>query len=117
VTLVRTGNGPAYVYIGATENFAQRDRAALKHLPAGLQWRRYYGNGASRSKGRRVMVVTHGMGGRVPGQPLSLDELYRISVVEVFLIAAMRAIFGYNPRYCGKGFAAVRNVIPLGIYM
>jgi hypothetical protein len=116
VELVRTGNGAAYVYIGATENFERRDTEALPSLPPGVTWRRMLPvQGRNANSGRRVPVVTHGMGYAPPGTVLSLDQLFIISSVEAFLIGGVRGIFGYDPNHRGVGYAAVRNKSPYGL--
>jgi hypothetical protein len=115
VKLVRTGNGAAYVYIGATENFERRDKEALPSLPQGVTWtRRMPVQGRNANSGYRVPVVTHGMGYAPPGTELTLDQLFIISSVEAFLIGGVRGIFGYNPNHRGEGYAAVRNKSPYG---
>jgi hypothetical protein len=63
------------------------------------------------------MVVNHDMGYAPAGAHLTLDQYYRISCVEVFLIMAVRAIFGWNPQRSGQGNATVRNKSPRAIYM
>ena len=117
VQLVRTGNGAGYVYVGATANFAQRDTQKLPNLPPGVTWhRRMPARGQRRHSGHRVPVVTHAMGYAPPRTKLPLDELFRISCVEAFLIACMRAVFGYDPNHRGRGCAVVRNKSPFGLY-
>jgi hypothetical protein len=112
VELYRQAPGVAFVYIGASRNFRQRDGKVTPTLPAGYQWHRYSGAGPGHA-GHRVLVVSRHMGFK----NLTRDQEFAVTAAEVFLIATVRSVFGYSPDapYRGKDLAVVRNISPFGI--
>ena len=123
IRLVRTGTGPAWVYVGGTKNKEARDDTKLPKLPHGVHWHTYDSAAGTKldalattrsCRAARVMVVTHGLTFKDVNQYWTAEEAFVASTIEEFTIMAVSATVGYDPSdssTVGTGYFSVMSNI------